>query len=126
MPRRVLSREPEGGDGYAFLCLTISEIGMTSPDANSDTAPRGSPLNWLAVAALYAGLLLGIAWMVYWEEYRNAVWLGLIGTGGACTACARVLRHSESGNKGRHWEWAGAVFYAVFAVWAGSVLVRGL
>ncbi len=84
------------------------------------------PLHWPTVAAVYAGLVLGIAWLVYWGDYRNAAWLGLIGGGGACTAYSRVLEGRRMAARAQRWQWVGAVFYAAFFLWAGSVLLRTL
>lgn len=81
-------------------------------------------LNWTAVAALYAGLSVGIAWMVYGGHYRNAVWLILIGTGGGLTAYGRVLEGQGRGEAAQPLQWAAGAVYAVFAVWAGTVLLR--
>lgn len=85
---------------------------------------RARTLNWTAVAALYAGLSVGIVWLLYWGDYRNAVWLGLIGMGGALTAYGRVLEGRGQDEEARWWKWAASVVYVVFFVWAGSVLVR--
>jgi hypothetical protein len=83
-------------------------------------------INWMAVGALYAGLGLGLGALLYWGEYRNALWLLLIGSGGACTAYGRVLAGRGRSPRARWWKRAGAVFYAVFFVWAGTVLFRTL
>lgn len=94
----------------------------------SDEQPSSSepPLNWTAVGALYAALSLGILWMLYWGEYRNVIWLLLIGTGGGCSAYGRVLSHRKEENGEELWQWAGALFYLVFFLWAGTVLFRQL
>jgi len=81
-------------------------------------------LNWPAVAALYAGLLLGLAATLYWGDYRNAAWLGLIGGGGALTAYGRVLAGRGQVEQARRWKWAAGVAYAVFFVWASAVLLQ--
>lgn len=81
-------------------------------------------LNWPAVAALYIALCAGIAGMLYWGDYRNAAWLALIGTGGALTAVGRVLEERGKEGQAQRWQWAAGAAYAVFFVWAGSVLVR--
>lgn len=89
------------------------------------TSSNERPLHWPTVMAVYAGLGLGIAWLLYWGDYRNAAWLGLIGAGGACTAYSRVLEGRREVAAER-WQWASAVFYVVFVLWAGSVLLRTL
>ncbi len=81
-------------------------------------------LNWTAVAALYTGLVIGFAATIYWGDYRNAAWLGLIGTGGALTAYGRVLEERGQEVQAQRWQWAGGVAYGVFFVWAGTVLIR--
>jgi hypothetical protein len=81
-------------------------------------------LNWAAVAALYAALLLGMGALLYGGDYRNAAWLALIGTGGALTAYGRVLDGRGQTRRAQRWQWAAGAVYAVFFVWAGSVLVR--
>lgn len=83
-------------------------------------------MNWLAIGALYTALLLGIAGLLYWGDYRNATWLSLIGAGGACTAYGRVLVRQGRGARARWWKRGGAVFYVVFFVWAGTVLLQRL
>jgi hypothetical protein len=83
-----------------------------------------SGLNWAAVVALYAALLLGMGALLYGGDYRNAAWLGLIGTGGALTAYGRVLEARGAAGTAQWWKRGAAVLYAVFFVWAGSVLVR--
>lgn len=88
--------------------------------------PETSDLHWPTVAAVYAGLLLGLAWLLYWGDYRNAAWLALIGAGGVCTAYSRVLRQRDETEAGSSWEWVSAAFYVVFFVWAGWVLVQTL
>jgi hypothetical protein len=93
---------------------------MSTPNTTDDD------LNWQAVTALYAALLLGIAWLLYWGDYRNATWLALIGTGGACTAYGRVLARRGRAEAAAWWKGGGAVFYVVFVVWAGSVLLDRL
>lgn len=81
-------------------------------------------LNWTAVAALYAGLSLGLVGTLYWGDYRNAAWLALIGIGGGLTAYGRVLESREKEERAQRWQWAGGVAYAIFFVWAGMVLIR--
>lgn len=93
---------------------------MSESESSTSSEP---PLNWTVVGALYAALSLGILWMLYWGEYRNVVWLILIGMGGACSAYGRVLSHREK-EEGELWQWAGALFYLVFFLWAGTVLFR--
>jgi len=95
---------------------------MSSSDASAET---NSP-NWWAVGALYAGLVLGLVWLLYGGDYRNASWLMLIGLGGGCTAYGRVLSGREREGTARWWNRAGAVFYAAFFLWAGAVLVQSL
>lgn len=95
---------------------------MTSVSAESSS--KKEPLNWTAITALYAGLLLGLGWMLYWGDYRNAAWLGLLGTGGACTAYGRILENRGRMDVGRRWKWGAAAVYAVFFVWAGTVFFR--
>mgnify|MGYP006421077767 CR=1 FL=1 len=92
----------------------------------STSEPSGDGLNWQAVAALYTALLLGIGGLLYWGNYRNAMWLALIGTGGACTAYGRVLVLQGRVEAATWWKRGGAVFYVVFFVWAGSVLLQRL
>lgn len=94
--------------------------------SSSDAASDDDAINWMAVAALYTGLVLGMVGLLYWDEYRNAVWLLLIGAGGACTAYGRVLDDRSRSKRARWWKRIGAVFYAVFFVWAGTVLLRTL
>ena len=89
-----------------------------------DDRDEGSQsLNWTAVAALYAGLSVGIVWRLYGGHYRNAVWLALIGTGGGLTAYGRVLESRGRAAAGQRWQWAAGVVYAAFVVWAGAVLM---
>lgn len=92
---------------------------------SADTSSDENALHWPTVAAVYAGLGLGIAWLLYWGDYRNAAWLGLIGAGGACTAYSRVLEGRGEASAER-WQWGGVVFYAAFFLWAGSVLLQTL
>lgn len=91
-----------------------------------DSAPSDESLNWVAVAALYTALLFGIIGLVYGGDYRNATWLALIGAGGGCTAYGRVLVLQGDVDQARWWKRGGAVFYAVFVLWAGSVLLSKL
>ena len=51
----------------------------------SDPDDPPQPLNWTAIAALYAAIALGFVWMLYWGEYQNAAWLALLGMGGGHT-----------------------------------------
>ena len=92
---------------------------MSPPD-------ESEPLNWMSVAALYAGLLLGLGGMLYWGDYRNAAWLALLGTGGGLTAYGRVLANQGAAQTARRWKWAAGLVYGVFFLWAGTVLVRAL
>lgn len=94
--------------------------------SNPSIMPETSDLHWPTIAAVYAGLLLGLAWLLYWGDYRNAAWLGLIGAGGACTAYGRILRERGQREGATTWEWVSAVFYAAFFLWAGGVLVQTL
>jgi len=94
------------------------------PSADPPAEPE--PLNWSAVGALYAGLILGLVWLLYWGDYRNATWLLLIGLGGGCSAYGRVLSARGHDASARWWNRGGALFYAVFVLWAGTVLVNSL
>ena len=89
----------------------------------SENAPEQS-LNWPAVAALYAALSVGIVGLLYWEDYRNATWLALIGTGGALTAYGRVLEGRGDEMRAQRWQWVAGGVYGVFFLWAGIVLFR--
>ena len=91
-------------------------------DGENETTEQ--TLNWTAVAALYAGLSVGIAAMFYGGHYRNAVWLILIGTGGGLTAYGRILEGRGRDEEAQPWHWAAGAVYAVFVVWAGGVLLR--
>lgn len=93
---------------------------MSSSNESSES------LNWTAVAALYAALFLGLIGSVYWGDYRNATWLALIGTGGGCTAYGRVLASAGKSTQAQWWKRGGAVFYVVFFLWAGTVLLSTL
>jgi hypothetical protein len=93
---------------------------------SSDSSAETEALNWWAVAALYAGLTLGLVWLIDEGNYRNAAWLLLIGLGGGCTAYGRVLSARGHEESARWWSRGGAVFYAVFFLWAGTVLVKSL
>ena len=95
---------------------------MAAPGAENDE----DSLNWTAVSALYAALILGIVWMLYWGDYRNAAWLGLIGLGGGCTAYGRILRSHSRERAARWWGRVGAAFYLIFFVWAGAELLHTL
>ena len=92
---------------------------MSPPD-------ESEPLNWTAVAALYAGLLLGLGGLLYWGDYRNAAWLALLGVGGGLTAYSRVLENRGAAHEAQRWKWMGGLAYGVFFLWAGTVLVRAL
>lgn len=83
-------------------------------------------LNWTAIAALYAGIFLGLAGMLYAGLYRNAAWLALLGTGGALTAYGRVLDVRGAEQTAQRWKWAAGLAYGVFFLWAGAVLLRML
>lgn len=107
-------------DCYAFW------LSMGSDECMTDSAASDESLNWVAVAALYSALLFGIIGLVYWGDYRNATWLALIGTGGGCTAYGRVLALEGKTESARWWNRGGALFYAIFAVWAGTVLLSKL
>jgi hypothetical protein len=91
-----------------------------------DSPAETDSLNWLAVGALYAGLALGLVWLLYGGDYRNATWLGLIGLGGGCSAYGRVLAARGHDVAARWSNRAGALFYAAFFLWAGAVLVQSL
>ena len=95
---------------------------MTAPESKTDDAP----LNWWAVIALYAGVGLGLVGLLYWGDYRNATWLVLIAAGGGCTAYGRILTARGHSRRAQWWEGGAAAFYAVFFVWAGTVLLRSL
>jgi len=92
----------------------------------TDPSTEPAPLNWAAVSALYAGLFLGLLGLLYWGDYRNATWLLLIGLGGGCSAYGRVLSARGEDRSARWWNRAGALFYALFFLWAGTVLVKSL
>ncbi|MFB6098874.1 MAG: hypothetical protein ABEK84_07175 [Salinibacter sp.] len=94
---------------------------MTRP-----TPDASSSLNWTAVAALYAALSVGLAGTLYAGQYRNAVWLALLGTGGGLTAYSRVLEGRGEEDEARRWSWTAGLVYAVFFLWTGIVLVRAL
>jgi len=93
---------------------------------SADSSAETEVLNWWAVAALYAGLTLGLVWLIYEGTYRNAAWLLLIGMGGGCSAYGRVLSARGQEESARRWHRGGAVFYVVFFLWAGTVLVKSL
>jgi hypothetical protein len=93
----------------------------TSAAENADAS-----LNWTAIASLYAGLILGLAGMLYGGLYRNAAWLALLGTGGALTAYARVLETHGAEQTTYRWKWAAGLAYGVFFLWVGAVLLRML
>lgn len=90
----------------------------------SDEQASPPPLNWTAIAALYAALALGLVWMLYWGDYRNATWLVLLGTGGGLTAYGRVEARRGRSGRAKWLNRAAALAYIVFFVWAGAVLVR--
>lgn len=87
-----------------------------------NTSPE--PLNWTLVAALYLALGLGLVWMLYWGDYRNAAWLVLLGTGGGLTAYGRVKENQGAEEAAEQWETAAGLVYAVFFVWAAVVLIQ--
>lgn len=82
------------------------------------------PLNWTLVAALYLALGLGLVWMLYWGDYRNAAWLVLLGTGGGLTAYGRVKENQGAEQAAQRLETAAGLLYAVFFVWAAGVLIQ--
>lgn len=88
-------------------------------------APNAS-LNWLAVGALYTAVGLGLIGTLYWGQYRNAAWLALLALGGGLTAYARVLKQQQAEQAAQRWNRAAGLVYAVFFVWAGTVLMRTL
>lgn len=92
--------------------------------SSSEHDSSEQPLNWTAVAALYVALALGLLWMLYWGDYRNAAWLVLLGTGGALTAYGRVKENQGAEEEAQRWKGFAGLVYAVFFVWAGTVLVR--
>jgi hypothetical protein len=91
----------------------------------AEDSPAEDDMNWPAIGALYAALGLGIGALLHAGQYRNAAWLGLIGAGGACTAYGRVLEQRGVA-AARWWKRGGALFYAAFFVWAGTVLLQTL
>ncbi|MEF8795948.1 MAG: hypothetical protein V5A22_05745 [Salinivenus sp.] len=93
---------------------------MGAPESDS----RVEPLNWTAVGALYAGWALGLGALLYGGDYRNAAWLALIGAGGGCSAYGRVLSRRGHDQAAQWWHRGGALFYAAFFLWAGTVLLR--
>jgi hypothetical protein len=98
----------------------FAPVSSASPD-NAPEAP-----DWTVVAVLYLALALGIGGLLYVGNYRNAVWLALIGTGGGLTAYGRVLQARGRSAAGRRWTWAAGAVYGVFFLWAGAVLLRAL
>lgn len=94
--------------------------------SDSPSSPSKDSLNWSAVAALYAALLLGMIWMLYWGDYRNAAWLALLGTGGGLTAYGRVLENRGAEHRAQYWNWAAGLVYGIFFLWIGTVFVRTL
>lgn len=92
----------------------------------SDPDDPPQPLNWTAIAALYAAIALGFVWMLYWGEYQNAAWLALLGMGGGLTAYGRVLERRGAVRRARHLKWISGLVYGVFFLWAGAVLLRTL
>jgi len=111
------------GDRIASILFT-SFLGFAVPEASSDDSPER--LNWTAIAALYAAISLGLVWMLYWGEYRNAAWLALLGTGGGLTAYGRLLDNRGAAQTAQRWKRAAGVVYGIFFLWAGIVLVRTL
>lgn len=97
--------------------------GSTTAMTGSSPPSTPEPLNWTAVGALYAGWALGLAALLYGGDYRNAAWLALIGAGGACSAYGRVLAGRGQDRVAQRWHWGGALFYAAFFLWAGTVLL---
>lgn len=89
---------------------------------SDDTTPQ--PLNWTAIGALYLALAFGLAWMLYWGDYRNAAWLVLLGLGGALTAYGRVQEERGRDERAQRWQMAAGIVYGVFFVWAGMTLIR--
>jgi hypothetical protein len=96
----------------------------TESDREPDASPAEQPINWMGVAAVYAGVVLGIAWMVYWGDVRNAAWLVLIGAGGGCTLYGRLLHRRGEEEAAGTWKVVGAAFYLVLLAWAGWVLLQ--
>ena len=94
----------------------------------SDPAPPDADdgLNWMAIAALYAGLGIGIVGMLYVGLYRNAAWLALLGLAGGCTAYGRRLEQRGHATAATRWKRISGVGYGVFFLWVGTVLLRTL
>lgn len=92
--------------------------------SSSEHGSSEQPLNWTVVAALYVALALALVWMLYWGDYRNAAWLVLLGTGGALTAYGRVKEKQGAEKEAARWKGVAGLVYAVFFVWAGTVLFR--
>lgn len=90
------------------------------------SADEPESLNWITIAALYGGLLLGLGGMLYWGNYRNAAWLALLGAGGGLTAYARRLKHQGASQAASRWNIAAILVYGTFFLWAGTVLLRAL
>jgi hypothetical protein len=97
---------------------------QTERDRTSDASSTDAPINWMGIAAVYAGVVLGIGWMVYWGDFRNAAWLVLIGTGGGCTLYGRLLHRRGEEEAAGTWKVVGAAFYLVLFAWAGWVLLQ--
>lgn len=97
-----------------------------TPMSASTAENSQESLNWTAITALYAALILGIGGALYWGKYRNAAWLVLLGTGGAFTAYGRVLANRGAEQEAERWKWFGGLVYAGFFLWAGTVLLTTL
>lgn len=93
---------------------------------NSKDQASGTPLDWTAISALYTALGLGLIWMLYWGNYRNAAWLVLLGTGGGLTAYGRMRKTQGAKQAAQRWGTAAGLVYAVFFVWASVVLLKVL
>jgi len=91
----------------------------TTPDADDG-------LNWMAIAALYAGVGIGVVGMVYVGLYRNAAWLALLGLAGGCTAYGRHLEQRGRAAAATRWKRISGVVYGVFFVWVGTVFLQTL
>jgi hypothetical protein len=96
---------------------------MSSTNDPSPSTESDASINWLAIAAVYAALAVGLGWMLYWGDYRNVAWLSLIGTGGGLTLYGRVLEARGESDRAGSWKLAGAAFYLVLLVWAGWTLL---
>jgi hypothetical protein len=80
----------------------------------------------MAIAALYAGLGVGIVGMLYVGLYRNAAWLALLGVAGGCTAYGRWLGQRGQALAATRWKRVSGVVYGVFFAWVGTVLLQML